>query len=96
MTGNRTQQFLLNLMPSSKIETLSLSAPDLIGVIRVKGSLLCNLSPVCTENCNFAAMKEEMIRDRIVVGIRDSSLSERMQIDADLTLEKAKKMVRQC
>ena len=46
------------------------------------------------ENCDFAAMKEEMIRDRIVVGIRDSSLSERMQIDADLTLEKAKKMVR--
>ena len=47
------------------------------------------------ENCDFAAMKEEMIRDRIVVGIRDSSLSERMQIDEDLTLEKAKKMVRQ-
>ena len=47
------------------------------------------------ENCDFAAMKEEMIRDRIVVGIRDSALSERMQIDADLTLEKAKKMVRQ-
>ena len=33
-----------------------------------------------TENCDFGAMKEEMIRDRIVVGIRDSLLSERMQI----------------
>ena len=40
-------------------------------------------------------MKEEMIRDRIVVGIYDSSLSEWMQIDMDVTLEKAKKMVRQ-
>ena len=36
-----------------------------------------------------------MIRDRIVVGIRDSTLSERLQMDPDLTLEKAKKLVRQ-
>ena len=40
-------------------------------------------------------MKDEMIRDRIVVGIQDNSLSERMQMDSDLTLEKAKRMVRQ-
>ena len=30
-----------------------------------------------------------MIRDRIVVGLRDSSLSEKLQLEADLTLEKA-------
>ena len=36
-----------------------------------------------------------MIRDRLVVGIQDISLSEHMQMDADLTLEKAKKLVRQ-
>ena len=36
-----------------------------------------------------------MIRDRLVVGIRDSSLSERLQMDESLTLEKAKKLVRQ-
>ena len=36
-----------------------------------------------------------MIRDRLVVGIRDSPLSERLQLDPDLTLEKAKKMIRQ-
>ena len=35
-----------------------------------------------------------MIHDRLVVGIRDTSLSERLQMDADLTLEKAKKTVR--
>ena len=37
-----------------------------------------------------------MIRDRIVVGIREEeALSKRLQLDPDLTLEKAKKIVRQ-
>ena len=36
-----------------------------------------------------------MIRDQLVVGIRDSSLSERLQLDANLTLEKAKIAIRQ-
>ena len=36
-----------------------------------------------------------MIRDRIVVGIRDSSLSAKLQMDPDLTLEKAKQVVHQ-
>ena len=36
-----------------------------------------------------------MIRDRIVVGIRDETLSERLQLDSELTLEKAKILVRQ-
>ena len=36
-----------------------------------------------------------MIRDRIVVGIRNTALSERMQGEATLTLEKAKTMARQ-
>ena len=46
-------------------------------------------------NCNYGALEGEMIRDRLVVGIRDSSLSERLQLDPDLTLEKAKKSIRQ-
>ena len=36
-----------------------------------------------------------MIRDRLVVGIRNNSLSEQLQMDADLMLEKAKKAIRQ-
>ena len=36
-----------------------------------------------------------MIRDRIVVGICDQSQSARLQMDAELTLEKAKTLVRQ-
>ena len=47
------------------------------------------------ENCNYGNLKEEMLRDRIVVGIRDQKLSETLQLDAGLTLEKAKTSVRQ-
>ena len=47
------------------------------------------------ENCDYGTMKDEMIRDRLVVGIRDDSLSQKLQMDASLTLEKAKKEIRQ-
>ena len=33
-------------------------------------------------------MKEELIRDRIVVSIRDKTLSEWLQMESDLMLEK--------
>ena len=46
-------------------------------------------------NCNYGSLEHEMIRDRLVVGIRHTALSERLQLDAELTLEKAKKAVRQ-
>ena len=41
------------------------------------------------ENCNYGAMKEEMIRDCLVVGIQDSALSQKLQLDDKLTLETA-------
>lgn len=47
------------------------------------------------ENCQYGALHDELIRDRIVVGLRDTSLSERMQLDKDLMLEKAVNMARQ-
>ena len=47
------------------------------------------------ENCNYSDLKGEMIRDRLVVGIRDMALSEKLQLDADLMLERAKTAVRQ-
>ena len=43
----------------------------------------------------LGALKEEMLRDRLVVGIKDMSLSEKLQTDAELTLDKAKRAVRQ-
>jgi len=38
---------------------------------------------------------EELVRDRLVVGIRDLALSERLQLESDLTLDKAKRLIRQ-
>ena len=47
------------------------------------------------EHCEYGELRNEMIRDHIVVGIWDSVLSERLQLDPELTLEKAKILVRQ-
>ena len=47
------------------------------------------------ENSDYSALKAETIRDRLVVGIRDNALSERLQTEEGLTLEKAKTMIRQ-
>ena len=47
------------------------------------------------ESCNYNNFKEEMLRDCLVVGIRDTALSERLQMDSELTLEKATKLIRQ-
>jgi len=46
------------------------------------------------EHCAFGALREELIRDRIVVGLRDAKLSESLQMDPDLTLEKTISRVR--
>ncbi|UYV74273.1 hypothetical protein LAZ67_11002773 [Cordylochernes scorpioides] len=42
------------------------------------------------DSCEFEGLHEQLIRDRIVVGVRDKALSERMQLDSELTLEKAR------
>lgn len=34
------------------------------------------------EHCNYKDMKEEMIRNRLIIGIQDSALSEKLQLDA--------------
>ncbi|KAK0146533.1 hypothetical protein N1851_014140 [Merluccius polli] len=48
-----------------------------------------------SETCDFGVIKNEHIRDRLVVGIRDKGLSRRLQLMSDLTLETAVQMVRQ-
>ena len=47
------------------------------------------------EDCEYGTMKEEMIHNRLVVGIRDTVLSEWLQLNPKLTLESAKKAVHQ-
>ena len=47
------------------------------------------------EHCSYGGLHDEMIRDRLVVGLQSAKLSEKLQLDADLTLEKAITQVRQ-
>ena len=47
------------------------------------------------QHCDYGGMKDVMIRDRLVVGICVNSLSEKLQIDPAVTLEKVKKAIRQ-
>ena len=47
------------------------------------------------EYCGYGTLQDEMIRDRIVVGLKDVKLSERLQTDPDLTLQKAVQQARQ-
>ena len=47
------------------------------------------------EHCRYGDLRDEMIRDRIVVGLRDTNLSVKLQMEETLTLEKAVAMSRQ-
>ncbi|KAM7314768.1 uncharacterized protein ISCGN_004552 [Ixodes scapularis] len=45
--------------------------------------------------CNYGPLKEELVRDRLIVGLRDSMTSEKLQLDPDLDLQKAIAAARQ-
>ena len=47
------------------------------------------------QHCNYGTLHDEMVRDRIVVGLKDKTLSGKIQLKADLTLEKAINQARQ-
>ena len=47
------------------------------------------------KHCSYALLHDEMIRDRIVVGLLDSRLSEKLQLNPELTLEQAVNTTRQ-
>lgn len=47
------------------------------------------------EHCNYGALHDELIRDRIVVGLVDTRLSERILMGKYLDLDKAINMARQ-
>ena len=42
-----------------------------------------------SKHCQYDELRHEMIHNRIGVGLCDSSLSEKLQLEANLTLEKA-------
>ena len=47
------------------------------------------------EHCSYGELYNEMIRDRIVVGLRDTSIDQKLQMDPELTLDKAVTLARQ-
>ena len=48
------------------------------------------------ETCGYKPdVVDEMLRDRLVVGMRDKSLAEQLQMDPELTLDKVKRKMRQ-
>ncbi|CAN8029588.1 unnamed protein product [Ixodes persulcatus] len=46
-------------------------------------------------HCGYGALKDELLRDRLVVGLRDAELSKSLQSDPELTLETAVQKARQ-
>ena len=47
------------------------------------------------EHCEFGTQRDKQIRDRIVIGILDKSLSQKLQMKSDLNLDTAIQMARQ-
>ena len=42
-----------------------------------------------SEHCGYGQLHDEMVQDRLVVGLHDKKLSEQLQLDSELTLERA-------
>ena len=42
-----------------------------------------------SETCEYGELRDQLMRDRLVVEIADAKLSEKLQMDKDLTLERA-------
>ena len=57
-------------------------------------SFVTSLNYRLAEHCKYRDLHGEMIQYRIIVGLSDSNLSERLQIDPELTLNKAITMAR--
>ena len=47
------------------------------------------------ENCEYGTLKDELIRDRIIVGVLGDTLSDRLQAKSDPTLADGARMRRQ-
>ena len=48
-----------------------------------------------SETCEYGELCDQLIRDRLAVGIADAMLSEKLQMDKDLKLEKAITIIKQ-
>ena len=50
---------------------------------------------VLADNCNYGDLRDEVMHNRLIVGIKEAALSERLQMYTDLTLDRTIKAVRQ-
>ncbi|UYV72662.1 K02A2.6-like [Cordylochernes scorpioides] len=48
-----------------------------------------------SEHCEYANLREELIRDRLLLGVKDRKLSEKLMLNENLTLAKAVEIARQ-
>ena len=71
--------------------SMNISFPNVMSYTKEQG-FIRSLHELA-ENCDFGN-KAEQIRDRVVIGIRDKELSEKLQLLPDLTLDKACEMTR--
>ena len=46
------------------------------------------------EHCDFGTIRDQQIRDRIIIGISDKTMSPKLQLKSDLTLETAIQIAR--
>ena len=74
-------------------ETLYMNTRSSIGNDKERQNQWTSLSQICLYTLvkyhEYGGLHNELIRDRIVVGIRDAQLSEKMQMESELTLERA-------
>lgn len=63
---------------NSRIQTGTESVEEFIMDLKLK-----------SQSCNFGALADSLVRDRIVMGVRDKRLREKLLGETDLTLEKA-------
>ncbi|KAK7925007.1 hypothetical protein WMY93_007317 [Mugilogobius chulae] len=65
-------------------ELNSISGSKRLANLQMASSLHC-----LAEHCGYGPLHDEMVRDRLVVGLRDKRLSEQLQMDPELTLDRA-------
>ena len=69
---------------------------DLISDVSTRGnSTFITVLYKLAEPCQYGQLRDEMIRDRIVVGLKDATLTEKLQLKSDLTLKTAITKARQ-
>lgn len=50
---------------------------------------------ILAKNCKYGSLESELIRDRLIVGLKDLKVAQSLEMDANLTLEKAVEKARQ-